>query len=221
MNTRQKAALGRFNRIKQFLNQHSRVLAPINQSHARVELDALVVSLTRHEAAQRALTQRRRSIVARRRALRATLRAVHLRPIIAIAHARAADTPRLGALRMPKRGLDDTRLVISVHAMESFLTENRGVFLDERFEDDFVERLLAAANAIKSGADEAFDCRMHGIVATHAIAGLIRRGQELARVFDALVRSKVDRNGRLAVEWRAVNSLSRRPEVRARASRAV
>jgi hypothetical protein len=110
--------------------------------------------------------------------------------------------------------------VIEVHAMESFLDQHRGVFLDDGFEDDFVERLLAAADAVESAAREAFSCRTDSIVATHAIAGLISRGQELARLFDALVCSKAGRNSGLAAEWRAVNSC-RRPEHHRRVSHAV
>jgi hypothetical protein len=206
MTARQKRANASFRRIQRFLRQHSRALEPVHKSRASAALEGVVASLAQQQSVQRAVKAGRRSISARQRALRSALRDTYLRPIIAIAQARSDDTLRLAGLRMPPRGLDDTRLVIGVRSWERLLTEHRGVFLDEGFEDDFVEQLIAAANAITQAARDAGDCRSSSIVARFAIASLIREGRKLVRVLDALVLANCRDNPRLAAEWRAATA---------------
>jgi hypothetical protein len=206
MTARQKRANAIFRRIRRFLQQNERALEPIHRSRASAALDGVVASLAHQQVVQRAVQSQRRSIRARQRALRSALRDTYLRPIIAIAQARSDDTHRLAGLRIPPRGLDDTRLVIGVRSWERLLTEHRGVFLDEGFEDDFVEQLIAAANAITQAARDAGSCRNSGIVARCAIASLVTEGRKLARVLDALVFAKCRKNPRLAAEWRAATA---------------
>jgi hypothetical protein len=210
MTLRQKLVLACLRRIRRFLRQHARALEPIHRSRASAALDGVVASLADQQAVQHAVKARRRSISARRRALRTALRDMYLRPIVVIAQARSDGTSRLAGLRMPRAGLDDTRLVITVRSWERALTEHRGVFLDEGFEDDFAERLIAAANAITQAAREAGSCQSSAIIARCAIESLVTEGRKLARVLDALVRAKCSNNPRLAAEWRSARAATPR-----------
>jgi hypothetical protein len=204
MTTDQKAVLARFTRIRQFLDRHGREVAPVNQSRARKDLDELVHTLRAEVAGQRTTIEKGRRLLAERRALRETLWSVHLRPIVAVARARGAKSSQLAHLVVPRPGTAETLVGIEVKVIANIIGEHRQLFLAEGFPEDFVQRLLDAAQAVYTARMRYFACGAECTRATFAIAQALERGTRLVSILRALVLERLGKNPRLAAEWRAI-----------------
>jgi hypothetical protein len=206
MTAQQKEVRQQLARKRRFLDRHARMLTAVNESPVRVTLEELICSLEWYESAQRAAFARKVRHTARRRALRETLRSEHLRPIVEVAHAKSAEHPMLSGLRMPDGNLNDTRLGFAARAIATVAGDHRDVFLDLGFEGDFVDKLVAATDALRAAEAQDIRYRMQSGHATRSIADLVSRARKHARLLDALVMARLAGNDRLIAEWRTATT---------------
>jgi hypothetical protein len=211
MDTRQQLLLLIMTRIQCFLDRHSRAVGTVNQSRARAAVDDLVRAGQFNAVAQRVAAVRSRSHTAQRRALREELRTAHLRPIVAVARARGAAARILSCLRLPAKAASDRMLLAAAEHIARIADEQRHVFLEEGFPEDFVERLEAAIDAVSAADADYSRCCLDGVKATFAISELIKRGRGLVRVLDALVVPKLADKPELLAAWKACIAIKNPP----------
>jgi hypothetical protein len=206
MEREQKAFLDRLTRAQRYFDRHARAVGTVNQSQARTALDEIVRSVKVHYAAQRAAAAASAWHVECRQAARTTLRYEHLRPIVAVARGIAPRGSALATLRVPPKHCSDKQLLRAAARAALHAGANKQLFLDQCFPDDFVQRLVAATDAVRETRIEREVSRPANAGTTRTISALISRGRKLARVLDALVLVRIGRNARLAAEWRAANT---------------
>jgi hypothetical protein len=211
MTKNQRALIKRLTTILHFLDLHAEALFPLNLGTVRAELDVLVDALERVAISQVAATERSRAHAALQRDLRANLRTVHLRPIIAVGGARIGRTRAAARLKLPRCHAPDRVLVETAMHVAAILGKRKSALLAECFEADYLDRLLVAAELLAAAGREADRCRLESTSATRELVDLATRGRELARCLNALVTAKARRNRSLLADWRRATAV-RRPE---------
>jgi hypothetical protein len=212
MEIQQKAVLNGLTAMQRFLNQHSRTMAPLNQSPVRAALDELLRGVAAQEATKHAAKLRQPSRLERLSELRATFLSAHVRPIVRLGRKRAAKAPMLDCLRNPACDSTSDDLVSAAAEIGTIVGPHREIFLSEGFPDDFLDQMAAAGEAVLTATSEYFACRWDIDGAVAEIKRLICRGRALARVLDTLALPLLEGNPKLAAEWRVTTSLRRRPE---------
>ena len=202
MDKTQRAHIKRLSTIPRFLDIHAKALAPLARGTTRAELDELLTEAQRLGVAQITAAERSLSQTALLGELRLNLHRIHLRPIIAVAGARIGRKRAAAHLKLPRQTASDRELVDTAMSVAAVLRKRKSVFVAECFDADFLDQLVAAAEALTAAGKEADRCREASRTATNDIASLVKRGRELLQFFDALVTSKARRDKRLLADWR-------------------
>jgi hypothetical protein len=209
MNKSQQDFHKRLTTIQHFLDIYAEALAPINRGTARAELDELVSAAMRLAAVQVAATERSRSQTALLQDLRVNLRTIHLQPILAVASARIGRTRAAVRFKLPSKNVSDLALVAEALSVAAVLRKRKSALVSEYFGADCLDQLVAAAEALKAGGDEAIRYRLQILSATKELADVTRRGRALVRFLNALVTSKARGNKRVLTAWRKAAGIAR------------
>jgi hypothetical protein len=209
MNKSQQDFHKRLTTIPHFLNIYAQALAPLNQGTARAELDEIVSAAKRLATVQVTATERSRSQTALLQDLRVNLRTIHLQPLIAVASARIGRTRAAVRFKLPSKNASDHVLMAEALSVAAALRKRKSALVSEYFGADCLDQLVAAAEALKAGGDEATRCRFEMLSATTEIADVTRRGRELVRFLNALVTSKARGNKRVLTAWRKAAGIAR------------
>jgi len=220
MNKTQIAQISRLSQVQAFLDRNARLLQPLNEGTARADLDEIMRAIAQQHAAFSEATTMCQNLTAQLGTLRWQLRIRHLAPIAAVARAKAQHAPTDATVRLPRKTARDATLAAAATAAVAAVAKDRKMYLRAGLPEDFVEQLVAATDAFKAARDAAASLRIDSVSATMRIVDLVRRGNTLVRLFDALViaRASRDHNPRLGAEWHSVRTL-RPPKPVARAGR--
>jgi hypothetical protein len=197
--------------MQSLLTVHERELPTVSRGNVRDELDEIVRALAQEHATQLGVAMRGTSQTAVVRRLKEDLRICHIAPIIAVALSKRPGIPMVPVLRLPRKNAPTSELCMIAAGIVSGVAGNLEFFRKQEFPDDFIEQLLAAADAVRAAENEAASVRLEGVAATRSIAALVKRGRQVASVLDALVFVNTAGNRILRAEWRAMTALRRVP----------
>jgi len=203
MNKRQKQLLQAFRRIQVFLDANPSVAQTANESPSRRTLDGVVANLGTHAASQDHSRIRSRSETQKKVEFKVELRKRHMLPIARIARVNGfTDLKDIGALRAPDAGVDVEALLASAEAMATAATPFTEQFIAEGLPKDFIDRLRAAATAVRQSLDGREYSEGLRSGATAGLKAEARRGRGAVNVLDSLLEPQLAGNAKLLAEWR-------------------
>lgn len=213
MRSRQGRVFETLRRVQRFLDANDELLGRINASGARRMFDEAVAQFADHMLNQKAGQVNSYGETGRLRALRETLREVHMQPIAAIARANGRSVPELASVRMPPRRITAARLIAAAGAMAQVASAHTELFVQYGLEPDFAERLIAAADDVSVSIDERAASRGRRVAGTMGLQTGETRARQLLRVLDSLVLPALARDERLLAEWQSARHVDEKPGV--------
>ena len=202
MQARQKQVVEAYERVQDFLAANP---APAGTSYGAPKelLDEVVKRLTEHRTDQVAGGRLRRGETKRTKALRASLRDLHLSPISKIARATLADAPGIEkALRMPAPQLSATKLIDEAKGMRDAAARYADVFVRNGRPEDFLARLDAAAEELRQSVLGKARYAGRRVGARAGLGQEIQRGRSAVQMLDAIVTTAFAQNMEVRAKWR-------------------
>jgi hypothetical protein len=199
---RQKQVIEAYQRVQDFLAAHP-VPPPWSYGLPKALLDDVVERLSDHSTDQVAGRRLSRAETQRQKALRKTLRELHLRPISKIAKVSLAEAPGIQkALVMPAPQLSTTKLISEAKGMRDAVAGYTPVFVRNGRPEDFVEALDAAIEELRQSQLGRARNVGKGVGAKAGLTDEIRRGRQAVEMVDAIVTTAFASNGDVLARWR-------------------
>jgi hypothetical protein len=211
MKTRTKSVLEALNDIQQFLDDNAKHVG-LGLEVVRRRLDNTAAGICSLSAAQEEAIRAGLAATQEMRTLREELRDEHMRPIAEIAKQRLAgrSDPRLLTLRGANAG--QSRLALSARVMADAAIPHVETLTECGLQEDFVERLLAAADALSRAAQARRTANDRRSGATAALMQREREGRGIIQLLDALVRPRLRGYTVLLARWCEAICVSRTAE---------
>lgn len=203
MLARQQQSVEAYERVQDFLSANP---PPPGTSYGRPKamLDEVVARLTEHRTGQVAGARLSKAERNRERALRRTLRELHLRPISKIARALLADRPGIDkALKMPAPRLGTTKLIDEANAMADAVRAHASTFVENGRPEDFLQRLNVAIEDLQGALLGKARWRGTKVGATAGLAEEVRRGRSAVELVDAMVTTLFAGDDERLAQWRS------------------
>ena len=207
----QGSILETLRRVQGFLDTNNTVLAAVNQSGARTQLDDAVKAITTNVVNQRAGIVNAIGETAKQRKLRLTLRIHYMRPIARVAKRMLGVQPELSMLRMPPEDLGPTDLVGCARGMADAAEPHSTTLIAGGLKPGFVAQLLDAAKAVEDSLVDRSKSRGRRAGATGGLTKHEKAGREELKVLDALIVPEISGNAELLSEWRSIKKIGRKP----------
>jgi hypothetical protein len=213
LNTLQERIYNTGRRIQAFLVANDAVLGTINKSGMRSDLDTIVNALGDSGGEQAAGRVNAIGETARQRTLRLALRLNHMQPIASVAKAKLRTVPNFHSMTMPSPNTRIVSLLAHAHGMAEAAQPYTQVFIDAGLPDDFVAKLTAAADAVKTSIDTRAAARGQRSSATGTLKELENRARLVFKAQNDFVVpilvADVAHSGLLA-EWRKARRVDSR-----------
>jgi hypothetical protein len=204
MDVRQRSSLQSLEHAQQFLDDHGDVLAAVNGSPARSDLDQAVRRLQEAAAAQEETETRTRSLTRHKNMLRRTLLRHNLGPIVRIVRGRPMLFPTVQDTRMPRKGANDAEVITAVYAVLRWLPAQRENLVGQGLRANFVERLRESVEEFARAIAERWRQESGYFVATKTIPKVLAEAWTSVDMVGALIDdAEAERN--LLVAWRATH----------------
>ena len=203
MDTRQGRTLESLRSVQGFLDVNADHLPGIATSGQRKTLDDLVIVLDGHVSTQSGSTLTAQGATQKHQSLREALIRDHMAPIAQIAA--AADlpkTPELEALKMPRLNSSIERLRAAAMGMAKAAAPFADVFVQAALPADFIDQLVAAANATIVPVGTRKQNKVTGAAATKGLSTTLTNGRKAVHALDALVKSAFKDQPALLAGWR-------------------
>lgn len=213
MRSSQSTVLETLRRMQGFLDTHPTLVASVNQSGARTELDSVATQLTAQATTQETGTRGSKGQTAKQKSLRRTLRVNYMHPIAEIAKHQLRTVPEFKALQMPKGSVTQDRLIAAAGAMADAAALHAATFTTAGMAADFVAQLRTAVQAVETGTSVRIKHRTSRTGATTGLVSLAKQGRSLVRVVDALVRPLLGTDDVLLGAWNQATGLKRKPRL--------
>jgi hypothetical protein len=201
MQTRQGSMLQSLRSVEAFLDQHADVLGNVVQSGARQKLADAIAALSTHVSGQAGSGLASRGATQRHYAIRRVLIRDHMAPVARIAAADLPRTPELVPLRMPAQNLPAEKLAAAAYGMADAARPFSDVFTTAGLPADFVEQLVAAADAMTASLDQRAQNRSTQRGATTGLRASLSAGRRIVHVLDAFVRTALKDDPALLSAW--------------------
>ena len=200
-------------RIQQFLDVHADVVGAVNSSESRRQLDAAIAALSTTVDVQGARSRESRGEKQSQAALELDLRQRHILPVATFARGKLASAPNISALTPSASKLRGASLVKAARAMALAAQPYTSVFTDAKFPSDFMQKLLAGADAVQASIDASSRKRADRQQATAAVRQALASGRSAALMLEAVVNHLIPRRSPLYAEWlgiKRIQSVARR-----------
>lgn len=201
MQTRQGSMLQSLRNVEAFLDQHADVLADVVKSGTRQKLADAIAALSTHVAGQAGSRLASKGATRKHYALRRALIRDHMAPVARIAAADLPRTPELAPLRMPPQNLPAEKLAAAAYGMADAAKPFIEVFTAAGLPADFLEQLVAAADAMTASLDERAQNRSAQRGATTGLKASLSAGRRIVHVLDAFVRTALKDDPALLSAW--------------------
>ena len=191
--------------ITVFLDSNAARIGP-NIATTRHDLDEAVTQLAAMVAAKTGTPASTTGTAGQQKALRASLRTDHMKPIAIVAKLKLSGVPELAALSMPPKSLASATLVAAAKAMAVAAQKYDTVFTGVGFPNDFVAQLTTAADAVTAVAVTPAVVKVTG-----AATGITQQQTQVRGLFlllDALVIPRLNDDPVLLAKWKAARSSS-------------
>jgi hypothetical protein len=204
MDARQRSSFQSLQHAQQFLDEHGDMLAAVNRSPARSDLDQAVRRLQEAAAVQEEAEARIRSLTRHKNTLRRTLLRHNLGPIVRIVRGRPSLFPTLQDIRMPRKGANDAEVITSVYAVLRWLPGQREKLVGQGLRANFVERLRESVEELARAIAQRWRHESGHFVATRTIPKVLAEAWTSVDMVGALIDDgEAERN--LLLEWRATH----------------
>jgi hypothetical protein len=177
LNSLQERIYNTGRRIQAFLVANDAVLGSINKSGMRSDLDTILAALGESGGQQAAGRVNAVGETANQRTLRLALRLNHMRPIASVARAKLRTVPNFEAMTMPNPKIRVVSLLAHAHGMAEAAQPYAQVFIDAGLSEEFVAKLTAAAEAVKTSIDTRAAARGQRSGATGTLKDLENRAR--------------------------------------------
>jgi hypothetical protein len=211
MNSRQRYQYQSLRSSQLFLDAHVAEVGVLNGTEPRKQLDKSLEELDSKVTEQGTRTRDKLGERFNQRALERVLRKKHLDPIAKFARAELVDVPNFKALTPETAKFDGVRLVQVARAVAGAAEPLTAQFVGGHFPEDFVDQLLAAANAVKKSIDTRTEQHLKKVNATKAIREAIASGRSAVARLDARVTRLIAGNAPLLEEWRVAKRVVAKP----------
>lgn len=206
MNKTQSAAQGSFRRVREFLSAHPPEGAPPSFAKKVAELDDVMSSMSQQANEQNTGTRLGAGEAKRQSALRATLWDDHMVRIAELARSIFGVPGVKEALKLPKKSVDNVRLLSSAEGMANAADAEKAAFLDNGMPDDFVDQLRAAAKALQDALVVRDQAGRRRTKATKSVQLQVQRGARAVLALNALLRPALKKNPDLKAAWKSAKS---------------
>jgi len=196
-------------RVQGFLDDYAASLGVVNATGARKEFDQLVREMGINETAQAISTLDARGQTALQASLRRELVVRHMRPVARIAAVHLRDVPEFEALRPPQKDIKVAVLIQEAIAMAEAARLHEQVFVEYGCPADFVDALLAAAEAVRASIDARAESIMTRAGAREGISATASRAHLVLRVLDALVQIALAHDPKALAAWSSVKRIGK------------
>lgn len=209
MQNRTKQGVAVLRRVRDFLAGREVAIA-IGALPKHVEaLNGVIDRLAGHGVEQDARSRAARAGTQQKAQLIRALRSEYMRPLARSAGSLFPNDPVLQqALNMP-RFLDPERLLVTAYAMADRLEEHKERYIAEGFVPDFIDKLRAAADAVKKAVDERAADLGRRSASTAGQLVEYRRGRRMVRLLDTMVAPRLADRPDLLAEWRTLTRFTR------------
>jgi len=201
MQTRQGSMLQSLRNVEAFLDNHADVLGTVVQSGTRQKLADAIASLSTHVSGQAGSSLASRGATQKHYALRRALIRDHMSHVARIAAADLPRTPELVPLRMPPQNLPAEKLAAAAYGMADAAKPFVTVFTAAGLQADFIEQLVAAADALTMSLDDRAQKRSAQRGATTGLKAKLSAGRKIVHVLDAFVQSALKDDPSLLSAW--------------------
>lgn len=210
MDQDKNAVLETLLRAQGFLDENAALLASVDFTTARRQLDQIVTSFTTHAVTQGVGDWAARRETAKQRQLGSKLRHELMKPIAVIAGRTLRDTPAFGALQMPKANARGENFLWQARTMLDAATIHRDRFVAQGLPATFLAEFRAALEELSTSLSERQNNRGRRAAATGLLRFHAQQGRTVLCVLDALVRRAAGDNESLLRSWQAVRHIDRR-----------
>jgi hypothetical protein len=213
LNSLQERIYNTGRRIQAFLIANDAVLGNVNKSGTRADLDGIVTALGESGGSQAAGRVNAIGETAKQRTLRLALRLNHMRPIASVAKAKLRSVPNFQAMTMPDPNIRVVSLLAHAYGMAEAGQPYSQVFIDAGLPEDFIAKLTAAADAVKTSIDTRAAARGRRSSATGTLKDLENRARLVFKTLNDFVipilTVDVGHSGLLA-EWKKARRVDSR-----------
>ena len=200
MDKKQRAALGRFRRVREFLNANQ-----VEGTSVKLQvLDQVVRDMTTKGEENDASHRQTRGATARQRALREALWKQHMFPLARIAR-RVFAVPEIRAkFALPAKLADNDAIVTSASGMAATAEMHAAVFVQEGLSEDFVARMRASILELRGAIDVRVEGQRRRKESREGLDALAKRGVAAVDVLDAIVQPRLESKPDLLAAWTSV-----------------
>jgi hypothetical protein len=210
MEAYQSSQLQSLRAVEEFLTANADRLGTVVSSGARRQLTETLAALDAHAAEQAGSTFVSRGTTQRNRVLRRALVRDHMAPIVRMARTQLLPLPDGNIFQAPRPGWSVERLHAAAHGMATATAPHRAEFVRGGLDEDFVEALTSAADALVEAVNDRVQARGQVSGATRGLRTLLSSGRKLVDLLDALVVRALADDPALVANWRHVKRIRRR-----------
>ena len=195
--------------VRRFLDDNQAVLDHVISTCTRQKLDEAIAELSSTATAQNQFTRDLEGAFATKASYRAALIRDHMVPIAKIASLELSEAPALVKLLLPKRRASDQQLGALADGMAEAARPYTQVFLDAGRKRDFIDRLKAAADQMRSATYETAQSRARIKKTTSGLTHKHSRGRKVVHMLDAFVKEAVGNDKALLDSWNTAKRVVR------------
>jgi hypothetical protein len=204
MQVNQASMLQSLRAVQGFLDANHDQLANVVTSGARKKLDEAIIELAGHVENQSGNILQAKGSTKEQRVLRKTLLRDHIAPIAKIAASELAGTPNIEPLRMPKGWYRGERLAAAARGMAKTAEQFSSTFIGFGLPADFVQRLIAATDAMMATFGARRESRHRHVGATRGLKAKLTQGRRVVGIIDAFLQSALKDDESLLAQWDSV-----------------
>ena len=198
-----RSTLNSFQRVQEFLTQHSVSEAPAGLGAQAAELGAVIARLSSESVGQEAGRRFVRVHAESQRQLREALLKEHMQPISRVAREVFGVTGMDRAFLMPKQSNVNQPVLAAAGAMAEAAGKTQDVFLTHGLAPDFIEQLKSAASALDTTRNARTESARRRVTATAAVQDQLKRGRRAVRLLNAILAPRLARDPGQLAAWRS------------------
>jgi hypothetical protein len=141
--------------------------------------------------------------------LREALLRDHMAPIAGIAAAELPQTPELEPLKMPRGSPSIERLRARALGMAKAAAPFADTFVSSGLPADFIDQLVAAANATVGTVGIRQQSKVARAGATKGLSTVLSKGRKCVRALDRMVKSALKNDPALLAAWRVASRVEK------------
>ena len=211
MNSESRNAYRCFRRVQEYLAANPLADAPVSLGRQLEDLNAVVEQLTAAAADQEAGARLTKAETQRQRELREQLWSGHMLVISRIAREVLGLQGMDKALKLPKKLCAHETVLAAADAMAEAASKQPELFVQHGLPLDFVARLRAASEALRSSLGTRFGTRRRRVTATAGLGVQIRRGKRAVRMLNALLAPQLASDPERLAAWDSVRRIETTP----------